>query len=350
MDSAGSNALPNPFNLDGNGNGWFYAAAGLYTVVIIGSTLAYPCILIDQMLVASSGISLSLEYNGNPSASQSLLNLVQGGSIVITNSAGATTITGTAAPITFKINNTNLSSQTTANFTNGAGMTITDGGGGEVVFACTTGSAFQVNAAPLSSQATVNFQNGLGIVISNPSAGNIMVSGTPVYIVGSATPLTAPSIQFGAATLSAGTVTVTLPVGYTTINTYVATATAQGVGSAYPLTVSNLTGSTFAIACNGPNANVVSVAVNSFGSPATWFVTVTCDQNFVSGMSVTFSGLTYATFLNGVTLTIDSCNGSTFVCEYDAYMGGPYGPTDDTGSIFSVWSAAGNVSWTAVGN
>lgn len=349
-DAAGSQALSNPFHLDGNGNGWFYAAAGLYTVVIVGSTLAYPSILVDQLLVAASGTSVSLKTNGSTNSTQSLLNLVQSGSITISESGGNVTVTGTAANITFKVNGTSLGSQTVVNFVNGTGIAFTDGGSGEVIATALSINAFKVNGTTLTAQSPVNFQNGPGIVISNPSAGNVMVSGTPVYMVGSATQLVAPKVQFGSGNLSAGTLSVTLPVAFTSGSTYVATACAQGSGAAFPLSVTNSSGTVFVISALGPSGGVVSVEVAAYGSPSEWYVTVVCDQNFLSGQSVTFSDLTTATFLNGETLTINACNGGTFVCQFPGYSGGPYGPTSDTGSIYSEWSNAGSVVWTAIGN
>jgi hypothetical protein len=217
-DNGGSVPLPNPFNLDGNGNGWFYAVSGVYTVVVTGGTLASPLILADQALLTTSAGGLTLQTNGSANSNQALLNLVQGSNITITNSGGNTTISGTATAITFKINGTNATSQVLQNLVAGSGITISDGGSGNITFASTGGLSlevdgtpntdqgllnlkhgthttvvddgsggvtidsaypvFQANSVALTSSGTVNLQPGSGISITNPSAGNVLISST----------------------------------------------------------------------------------------------------------------------------------------------------------------------------
>lgn len=188
-DDQGTIPLPNPFPLDGNGNGWFYAVGGLYTVVISGGTLAAPTILVDQnLLLAASGGAL-FQTNGVTNSSQTLLNLIQGSNITITSSSGNTTINGTAALVTFRHNGTNNSSQTIFNAVAGGGITITDGGSGNITFSATAGAVFQVNGTPTSSQSIINFVNGTNTTVTNPSAGQIAIaSAYPVFQVNT-TPL-----------------------------------------------------------------------------------------------------------------------------------------------------------------
>ncbi len=220
-DNAGSDPLPNPFKLDGNGNGWFYAVDGLYTVVVNGGTLNAPLILVDQSLISASGSGTVFETNGVTNSTQALLNLVQGSNITITETGGNVTISGAASAITFKTNGTNNSSQTLfdlsagagitltdegsgviqisvsgglslevngtpnasqalLNLVNGSHVTITDAGGGDVSIAADY-PGFQANSTPLSSTATINFQQGAGILITNPSAGTVNIAVAPSY-------------------------------------------------------------------------------------------------------------------------------------------------------------------------
>lgn len=181
-DNAGSDQLPNPFPLDGNGNGWFYAVGGLYTVVIDGGTLASPTILVDQNLILAASGGALFQTNGVSNSSQTLLNLLQGSNITITNTSGNTTISGTAAAITLQVNSSAASSQTFQNLIAGGGITITDGGGGAITFAATAAATYQVNGTPTSSQSVINFINGTNTTVTNPSAGNISIaSAYPVF-------------------------------------------------------------------------------------------------------------------------------------------------------------------------
>jgi hypothetical protein len=215
-DNQGATPLTNPFQVDTNGKGFFYAASGLYTVVANGGTLASPVVYINQNLLLAAGGGAVNQVNGTSLSSQSLLNLVQGANITLSASGGNVTINGTAAATAFKVNSSTASSQTVQNLIAGTGLTITDGGSGNITFASTSalalkvngtanssqsvlnliaganvsitdgGSgaitiaaslpAFQTNSAPLASAATVNFQQGSGIVITNPSAGIVNIA------------------------------------------------------------------------------------------------------------------------------------------------------------------------------
>lgn len=212
-DNAGSFPLSNPFPLDGNGNGWFYAVSEQYTIVINGGTLAGPSILVDQNLILAAGGGASFETNGVLNTVQTLLNLVQGSNITLAATGGNVTINGTASGVTFKTNGTNNSSQVILNLVAGTGVTLVDGGSGAITIASSGGitlktnsvtngsqsilnlkdgahfhftddgiggitgavtwQVFQQNTTPLSAQDVINFQNGANIQFSNPSAGNV---------------------------------------------------------------------------------------------------------------------------------------------------------------------------------
>jgi hypothetical protein len=188
--TAGADPLPNPFQLDGNANGWFYATSGLYTIVVVGSNLAQPLILVDQALLTTSAGGTSFETNGTVNSNQALLNLVQGTNMTISASGGNITFNSSASPITLEVNSSSASSQTLQNLIAGSGITITDGGSGQITFASTGGVSFEVNGTPTSSQSLINFVSGTNVTITNPSAGEVLIaSAYPAFQVNS-TPLT----------------------------------------------------------------------------------------------------------------------------------------------------------------
>jgi hypothetical protein len=234
-DSGGVTPITNPFNVDSNGSGFFYAAGGLYTVVATGGTLAAPVVYIDQSLVTAAASGAVNEVNGVPLATQTVLNLVQGANITLSASGGNVTLNASAAPITFKVNGTSASSQVLQNLAAGAGITLTDSGVGTITFASTgalslevngadnvsqallnliAGSnitladngvggvtitavqpAFQYNGTALTAQTPINFVNGTGISVANPSAGQVQfnLTGAPL-VFGTPTSALTPGI------------------------------------------------------------------------------------------------------------------------------------------------------------
>jgi hypothetical protein len=141
--------------------------------------------------------------------------------------------------------------------------------------------------------------------------------------------------------LAAGTVTVTLPVAYTSSSTFVVQATLVGAGAAYPVSAQTLTSTTFSLSAYGTSGQVASVAVTSNE------LTIVSNTNYAVGQQISFSGVGTATFLNGQTVTLDSANGNTFTAPF---TNANYGPTADTGSIISINNASGSVYWITVGN
>jgi hypothetical protein len=214
-DNAGSDPLPNPFMLDGNANGWFYAVDGLYTVVVTGSTLNAPLILVDQSLISASGSGTVFQTNGSANPNQALLNLVQGSNITLAVSGGNVTISGTAAGVAFKNNGTNNSSQTVLNLVSGTGITLTDGGGGAITIASTGGVTFKVNGTPNADQTLLNLFDGANITVTDAGSGKVTIaSGYPIFQANS-TPLTSSgtiNFQQGSGVVitnpSAGTVNI----------------------------------------------------------------------------------------------------------------------------------------------
>src|SRR5271168_743263 len=73
----------------------------------------------------------------------------------------------------------------------------------------------------------------------------------------------------------------------------------------------------------GEVASITSVTI------ATNIATITATNTFTVGAKVNLIGLTTATFLNGVTLTVTGSNGLTFTATFS---NANYGPTADTGT------------------
>lgn len=198
QDVNGTFAMANPFsaanfpangisNYDGNGNYFFYLAAGTYTIQIYGGTLASQIVLNDQA-AGTPAAGVTLQHNGTANSTQTLLNLNQGAGITISESSGTVTFAAAASAITFQTNGTNNSSQTTLNLVSGSGMTITNTSGGNVTFAAAAGPTFQTNTVNNSSQSTLNLVNGSNITVTNTSGGNVTIAATlPAFQV-NATP------------------------------------------------------------------------------------------------------------------------------------------------------------------
>lgn len=298
-DNAGSDSLSNPFYADGNGNYYFYAAAGTYTVVITGGTLASPIILPDQQLINSvSGVTL--QTDGTNNSTQTLLNLAEGTGIALAESGGTVTITATA-PLTLETNGTQNGSQTLLNLQSGGGVTLVDDGSGDITITATAGTTFRANGSNLSNQSLVDFR-GSGITITPNSDGTLTFTGLPIYLSNGDIPGNA-KVVYGSASLSGGSVTVTL----TGAAIFTSSSSYQVIAN---LPVSVASGSSFTINGSSTPAGVISLNVSSN------VLTVTANQLFTSGQVLTFSSLnTGAAFLNGQNVTVDTAyaSGSNFI-------------------------------------
>ncbi len=138
--ATGVPATSQPVTSDGFGHFFFYALPGLYTVVIINAGSIQE-VLPDQSLgnVASgSGVSYPLlEHNGVPNGSQSILNLIAGSNISITDNGigGLTFNVATPTTLLLEHNGTVNGSQTLLNLIGGTNTTITDNGSGGITIA-----------------------------------------------------------------------------------------------------------------------------------------------------------------------------------------------------------------------
>lgn len=191
QDSAASVPLTNPFQVDTNGRGFFYAVAGLYTVVSTGGTLAAPVVYINQnLLLAASGGSL-VEVNGAPLSDQTLLNLVQGSNVTLVPTGGNVVVNATASVIALQVAGAAASSQVLQNLIAGTGMTITDGGGGAITFRATGGVSLKVNGTAAGSQVLLNLKSSANTTIVDDGVGGITIGATLPIFQANATPLTA---------------------------------------------------------------------------------------------------------------------------------------------------------------
>jgi hypothetical protein len=353
QDSGLTIPLANPFPIAslpgpnaGNGNYWFYtASSGPYTVIEFGGTLFQPIILPDQNLPGGVSSGVLLETNSVPNLSQSTQNLTGGSGVTITNTSGGTVvISSSGAGVSFETNGTPNISQILLNIIAGAGISATADADGDVTLANTSILALETDGTPNSSQSLLNLASlpQSGIILSE-SGGTVSIFGSPIYDVGSATQMEFPSVVKGHATLgAAGTVTITLPISYTSINSYAVTANINGsTGSA--LSVTRLSANSFQISGVQGAATVEAVEVESD------VLTIVCNNNYQFGDTVTFSAVGAATFLNGETVSITGVNGDTFTAAFtNPDYSGSLGPIADTGTITQI--LAGTADWICVGN
>jgi len=90
-DSEGITPLTQPLTTDGFGHTYFYVASGLYTVVIVNNGVIQQ-VYADQLI----GDVITLETNGTPNGSQTLLDLVEGTNIsLVDDGFGNVTVTNT---------------------------------------------------------------------------------------------------------------------------------------------------------------------------------------------------------------------------------------------------------------
>lgn len=101
-DPNGLVPITQPVYSDGFGHYDFYAAPGLYTIMVAfnGSIQrVYPDQSIGNVGSTGSGSSILFETNGTPDFNQLIRNLVQGAGItIVTDNSGNTTVTSTGLP------------------------------------------------------------------------------------------------------------------------------------------------------------------------------------------------------------------------------------------------------------
>lgn len=179
-DNAGADALANPFqigsqSLPSDSSFYFYAAQGSYTVVIAGSTLAAPYILIDQA-IGTPAAGVTLETNGSPNSSQALLNIIGADGITASESGGTVTVRGSGSGITLETNSETNGDQTLLNLENGTDISITQDGEGNVTISSTGGASFEVNGTPNEDQSLLNLQAGTNVTITDEGSGEVEIS------------------------------------------------------------------------------------------------------------------------------------------------------------------------------
>ena len=299
-DSAGADPVTQPVYSDGFGHYYFYALAGLYTIVVSNGG-EIQLVLPDQSLgsVGSSGApQITLETNGAVNGSQSLLNLVGGGNTTITNDGlGNTTVTVSG-----------FGSGTVTSFSAGAFDSV-----------ATTSVANPTTTPALSF--SLNPQNA-NYVWAGPTSGG---SANPTFRLLVAADL--PSIGVPFNNVSAGTNTNALIVGSG------GTFTPSGTG------IIGASGVEFGTAAFAPTPRATtSFSITSSTGTGTQ-VTLICNNNFISGQLVTLSGLAFVT--NGQYAVLStSLSATQFVINFSA----TYGARGETGTAISiVWPAGQTV-------
>lgn len=132
---------------------------------------------------------LLLETDGVQNGDQSLLNLVSGTGITLTDDGlGSVTIDSNGAGVTFQTNGTPNGDQTLLNLKNGSNVTITDDGLGGVTIATTPFTAFQ-NVFGSQHGWIANYAGGIG---------TDDVFSTVLHLSGTATNSLAPTATAGA--------------------------------------------------------------------------------------------------------------------------------------------------------
>ena len=310
-DSAGADPVTQPVYSDGFGHYYFYALAGLYTIVVSNGG-EIQLVLPDQSLgsVGSSGApQITLETNGAVNGSQSLLNLVGGGNTTITNDGlGNTTVTVSG-----------FGSGTVTSFSAGAFDSV-----------ATTSVANPTTTPALSF--SLNPQNA-NYVWAGPTSGG---SANPTFRLLVAADL--PSIGVPFSNVSAGTNTNALIVGSG------GTFTPSGTG------IIGASGLEFGTAAFAPTPRATtSFSITSSTGTGTQ-VTLICNNNFISGQLVTLSGLAFVT--NGQYAVLStSLSATQFVINFSA----TYGARGETGTAIlnvypsgevpTTWTLGGSGNW-----
>jgi hypothetical protein len=121
---------------------------------------------------------LTLETNSVLNSSQSLLNLIQGSNIALTDTGGgAIRIDAAALSLLLKTNGVDNGSQSILNLQQGTGMTLVDDGSGTITLSSSAGATFQTNGVNNATQTLLNLQQGSGITLAN-SGGQVTVTAT----------------------------------------------------------------------------------------------------------------------------------------------------------------------------
>ena len=128
--------ITQPIISDGFGHYNFYAAAGVYTV-IIGLAGIVQQVYPDQSIGGASGTqgggtALVLQVNGVPASSQLLQNLIGVGGVTVVDQGNGTIAINTPAALTLRTNGVPNAVQNLLNLTGAGGVALADQGNGTV--------------------------------------------------------------------------------------------------------------------------------------------------------------------------------------------------------------------------
>lgn len=131
-DPGGLTPLAQPIVTDGFGHAFYYAAAGLYTVVVYWSSILQ--LTLPDQLIGNNGVgSISLQTSGFPNFDQGIENLIAGANITLTpDNFGGTTIDSTYA-LPLKTDGVLNADQTVENLISGVNISLSNSGAGTAI-------------------------------------------------------------------------------------------------------------------------------------------------------------------------------------------------------------------------
>jgi hypothetical protein len=268
----------------------------------------------------SGASGLTLQHNGTPNGSQTLLNLQAGTNIALTdNGSGGILIDAAALGLLLKTNGTNNGSQTLLNLHAGTGMTLTDNGTGQVTFDSSGGLTLQTNGTPNGSQTLQNLAAGANMTLTDNGSGTVTLAAA-----NSATTMRAVGMSFGytggSALASGATQFVTIPFGCTarqwdmSIDTGTATidiwkvasgpadwALTSGTVNTAGTAVTWVSGSTFPTDAAGLRITINSVVYTIASVSSSTALVLTSSASVQSGVAFAGPGISVPTISNTIT-------------------------------------------------
>lgn len=265
----------------------------------------------------------TLEISGTPNSSQSLLNLIPGTGIGITDGgSGAITVSNLGV---LSVNGE------TGNITIvGAGSAAVSISGSPPSIITVTGPLFETNGIPNLSQTILSINQSSGISVTNPSGGTVAIANTGVLSLNSLT---------GALSITAGagiSVTPSNP-NIAIANTGVLAITSNG-SNPISGTVNLAAGSGVTLSPSGQGITIASTGGSVAGQGVQGVKTITTNYTAGSvdtGFLLSFNGVTGSP-PTGLTLTLPNPPPSLIA------PGSP--PT----AVFNWWIAVENVNATAI--
>jgi hypothetical protein len=144
--------------------------------LIAGTNITLSEALGNVTITSSPGIQL--ETNSVLNSSQTILNLTAGSNVTLTAGAGGLVTIASVTPA-LETNGVLNSSQSVLNLTAGSNVTLTAGSGGLVTITSSPGILLETNSVANSSQTTLNLIAGSNITLTDGGGGAITITGSP---------------------------------------------------------------------------------------------------------------------------------------------------------------------------